>query len=146
MVDPLVDGFLREYIVDSEITFLSFHHFLCTDLNLQSEVLMSFFTADDNWEKQLELTLLDMGECDCDIPTLPMENARLCDVLTKPGDHLIFCFDIFLNRALYLQLLEIQQANSPTQSCTCINAQGKPPAPSPSMEDSVLADFNELFR
>ena len=145
VVDPLVDGFLREYQLSSGVTFYDFYRFLCSDLQLQSEFLMSFFTVSDDWEKQMELTLLDMGDSGTELPTVAMNTVRLDDVLTQVGDRLIFCYDIFLNRNLYLQLVGMEEGEVGLLPGKCTKSVGANPAPSPDMTDSVMADFRELY-
>jgi len=106
---------------------------------------MSFFTANEDWEKLMELTLLDMGDTNTELPVVAMNSLRLCDVLTQVGDRLIFCYDIFLNRNLYLQLVGIKEGEVSLLPGECVKSVGANPAPSPSMEDSVLEDFKTLY-
>lgn len=145
MVDPLVNDFLREYQMSSGVTFYDFYRFLSADLLLQSEFLMSFFTANEDWEKQMELTLLDMGDSSTELPTVAMNTVRLGDVLTQVGDRLIFCYDIFLNRNLYLQLVDIEEGEVGLLPGKCSKAVGANPAPSPDMAESVLEDLKDLY-
>ena len=145
MVDPLLSDFLREYLISSEISFYDFYTFLCSDLQLQAESLMSFFTTNEEWEKQLELTLLDMGDSRTQYPTIPMNTVRLCDLLTQVGDQLIFCYDIFLDRNFYLQLVAIDEAKVDGVPGKCIKAIGANPAPSPDMIESVFEDLKDLY-
>jgi len=145
MVDPLVNDFLREYQMSSGVTFYDFYRFLSADLLLQSEFLMSFFTANEDWEKQMELTLLDMGDSSTELPTVAMNTVRLGDVMTQVGDRLIFCYDIFLNRNLYLQLVDIEEGEVGLLPGKCLKAVGANPAPSPDMAESVLEDLKDLY-
>ena len=146
MVDPLVGDFLREYLISSGATFYDFYRFLCSDLHLQSEHLMSFYTVSEDWEKQMELTLLDMGDSGTELPTVAMNTVRLGDVLTQVGDRLIFCHDIFLNRNLYVQLIAIEEGDVALLPGKCLKAVGADPAPSPDMEESVLDDLRDLYQ
>lgn len=146
MVDPLAENFVREYLLAPTVTFYDFYRFLCEQLDLPSDLLMSFYIVDDEWEKTAEITLMDMGDSDAEIPSMEMNAITLGDICQREGQRLIFCYDLFLNRSLYLQYLRAEEGSVDLLPGVCIKAEGENPKPSPSMEDTVVADFLELSR
>lgn len=96
------DNFVRDYEVLYDMTLLDFHNFILQSLEYE-DCMASFFTADDRWEKQHEFTIVDMGDGSEDAP-LPMENVALGQVIHNLRDRLIYLFDIFGDRAFFLEL------------------------------------------
>lgn len=94
------DRFVRDYEVHYNMTLLAFHEFLLEALEYEP-CMASFFTADDRWEKLREFTLMDMGDGE----TEPMERVMLGQLLRHRHDRLIYLFDLFGDRAYYLELL-----------------------------------------
>lgn len=96
------DRFLRDYEVLYDMTLLEFHEFLLEALEYEP-CMASFFTADDRWEKLREFTLMDMGEGGEDAPE-SMAEVRLGQIIHRLRDRLIYLFDLFGDRAYYLEL------------------------------------------
>ncbi|MEG2614610.1 MAG: hypothetical protein RR996_06150 [Alistipes sp.] len=97
------DHFLRDYDVLYDMTLLEFHNFILQTLEYE-DCVTSFFTADNRWEKLREFTLMDMGEQGEEAP-VPMETVTLGQVVHKLHDRLIYLFDMFGERAYYLELM-----------------------------------------
>lgn len=106
------DNFVREYEVPYDMNLLEFHNFICKDLKYDNNNMTSFFASDSNWNKLREFTLTDMGldEAyeDDELP-LPMEKVLLSQIIHKNNDRLIYQFDIFGDRAMYLELIETKK-------------------------------------
>jgi len=100
------DNFVRDYEVMYDMTLAEFHEFLRESLGYE-EGMVSFFTADDRWERQREYTLMDMGETDAQ----PMDSVVLGQLMHRLRDRLIYVFDMFGNRAYYLELTEAHEAD-----------------------------------
>ena len=99
------DNFVRDYEVPYDMTLLEFHSFICKDLKYDCNNMTSFFASDANWDKLREFTLADMGLGDDpedeNLP-MPMEKVILSQIIRKNNDRLIYQFDIFGDRAMYL--------------------------------------------
>ena len=52
--------FYRNLVIDGADTFLDFHHTLQKNLGFDPSQLASFFITNDMWEKQQEITLIDV--------------------------------------------------------------------------------------
>ncbi|MFI3281449.1 MAG: hypothetical protein R3Y44_05700 [Rikenellaceae bacterium] len=111
------DHFVRDYEVPATLTLLEFHDFIIETLEYEP-CITSFFTADAQWEKTGEFTTVDMGfepeeEGEDVVAPRPMATAVLCEILHYMHDRLIYNFDIFANRAYYLELVEAKEINNP---------------------------------
>lgn len=102
------DHFVRDYEVLYDMTLQDFHSFILQTLEYE-ECMASFFTADARWNKLREFTLMDMGEAGEDAP-LPMADVRLGQILHNNRDRLIYLFDMFGDRAYYLELTGAYEA------------------------------------
>lgn len=104
------DNFVRDYEVLYDMTLLEFHNFLLEALEYEP-CMASFFTADNRWEKLREFTLMDMGEGGEEEPEA-MENVRLGQIIHQLRDRLIYLFDLFAERAYYLELTGAYEAEA----------------------------------
>ncbi len=102
------DHFVRDYEVRYDTTLLDFHRFILATLEYE-ECMASFFTADDRWEKQREFTCMDMGGDGDDAPEA-MERVTLGQIIHNRRARLIYLFDMFGDRAYYLELTGTYEA------------------------------------
>ena len=102
------DNFVRDYEVMYDMTLLEFHDFIIQSLEYEP-CMASFFTADKLWERQREFTLMDMNE-DGEEETETMEHTHLGQIIHKLRDRLIYLFDVFGDRAYYLELTGVYEA------------------------------------
>ena len=100
------DNFVRDYEVMYDTTLLEFHNFLLETLEYEP-CMASFFTADALWEKQREFTLMEMDEGE----TLSMADVTLGQILHHIRDRLIYLFDLFGDRAYYLELTGVYRVD-----------------------------------
>ena len=98
-------GFFRDLVIDGSDTFLDFHHALQENLGFDPSQLASFFITNEMWEKQHEITLIDMMQ-DQGILTVTMEQATLEEYITEETQHMIYVFDFFSERAFFIELLD----------------------------------------
>ncbi len=112
-------AFLREYEICSDSTFLDFHKFIQDDLNFDANQLASFFLTDEQWNKGLELTLIDM-ENDAGPAAIPMDSVKIRELLKNKKDRLLYVFDIFSDRCFFIELANIieQKENEQYPNCT----------------------------
>ena len=61
LVSDEVSNFAREIEIDSESTFLQLRNVILDSVDYSKDELDSFFLCDDDWAKQEEITLEDMG-------------------------------------------------------------------------------------
>lgn len=119
-------AFLREYEIPCNETFLSFHKFIQKDLGYDTTQLASFFITDEQWNKGLELTLIDM-ENDAGLAAIPMESVKLSDMLKNKKDRLLYVYDIFTDRCFFIELSGISQPSPEVRYPICKASVGTPP-------------------
>lgn len=118
--------FLREYEIDSSNSFLDFHNFIQKDLGYDSHQLASFFLTDEQWNKGLELTLIDM-ENDAGPAAIPMDSVKMSDLLKQKKERLLYVFDIFSDRCFFIELTAIFQPDPEMIYPLCATSVGNAP-------------------
>ena len=103
------DHFVRDYEVLYDTTLLEFHRFILQSLEYE-ECMASFYTADERWEKLREFTLMEMGDTEEAGPET-MESITLGQIIHRHRDRLIYLFDMFGDRAYYLELTGVYEAD-----------------------------------
>lgn len=115
------DKFVRDYEVPYDMTLLELNDFITQELDYEPTGMTSFFLSDHQWRKLQEFTLMDMGyegpaemdedeEFAAEMP-IPMDAMTLGQLLHHVGDRLIWLFDMFADRAYYLELVEPKVAD-----------------------------------
>ena len=97
IISDEVDDFVREIQIDSEATFFELHEAILKAAKYNDDQMTSFFTCDDDWEKEQEITLEDMGTSsdeDCYI----MRETRLSELLE---DEKLYTVNIIMNDASF---------------------------------------------
>ena len=120
------NAFLRDYEIDSNQNFLDFHKLIQSDLRYDKNLITSFFIADENWNKGLELTLIDM-ENDGGPAAIPMDSVRIKDLLKQRKDRLLYVYDIFNDNLFFIELLDIFPPKSAVKYPVCSASVGEPP-------------------
>lgn len=129
-------GFFRDLVIDGSDTFLDFHHTLQKDLGYDASQLASFFITTPQWEKQQEITLIDMMQ-ESGLETRIMEETTLDEYISENGQRLIYVFDFFSERAFFMELIETADQVSPRETPFIANAKGDPP---PQLALDLLSD------
>lgn len=106
IISDEVDNFRREIQIDSDATFLDFHNAILKSVGYPNDQMTSFFICDDNWEKETEVTLEDMGTSS-DMDSWIMEETPLSELLEDEKQHLLYIFDPLADRAFFIELTEI---------------------------------------
>lgn len=135
-------AFLREYEIESSNTFLDFHSFIQKDLSFDPQQLASFFLTDEQWNKGLELTLIDM-ENDAGPAAIPMDSVKMNDLLKNKKERLLYVFDIFSDRCFFIELSDILQPNADTLYPRCTTSVGDAPEQLVIEEISLNDDFSD---
>lgn len=146
------DYFLREYEVPYDMTLSDFREFIDRDVHYRSDSVTSFFTADSQWNKLEEFTSvdMDMGETEAEGPRV-MSDTLLSQILHNNRDRLIYCFDLFNDRAFYLELIGAKKTEAGAKYPRTVAAQSDAPdqdhpedAEGHSMFDEAMDEFNDF--
>jgi hypothetical protein len=116
------ESFVREFEFLDSHTLIDFHNIIQEELEFDKSQMASFYLATDNWEKEEEFTLFDMGT-----GSSTMEGAILDDIIFRKNQKLLYIFDFFNDRALFVEYTgegkEIENREYPN----CTNSKGVPP-------------------
>lgn len=135
IISDEVDNFRREIQIDSDATFLDLHKAILKSANYPNDQMTSFFICDDNWEKEIEITLEDMGTSS-DMDSWVMEETPLNELLEDEKQHLLYIFDPLADRAFFMELSEIITGKS-LSAAECTKSIGDAP--------QHLLDFDQLM-
>ena len=120
------EEFVRDIEVLDSNTFMDFHLAIQKELEYDPGYMTSFFLSNESWEKQMEFTIMDMaGNGRTDLCT--MEGSILGEFLKEPKQRLIYVFDQFSERALFIELEEIKEANPDMEYPSVTWSNGFPP-------------------
>ncbi len=116
------EAFVREFEFLDNQTLMDFHNSIQEELEFDKSQIASFYMSTDNWEKEEEFTLFDMGT-----GSSTMDNGVLEDVIFRKNQKLLYVFDFFNERALFIEYvgesIEIDGKEYPN----CSNSKGLPP-------------------
>ena len=116
------ESFIREFEFLDTHTLMDFHNLIQDELEYDKSQMASFFMATDNWEKEEEFTLFDMGT-----GSSTMEDAALEDVIFRKNQKLLYIFDFFNERALFVEYTgEVKEIDG-REYPSCTNSKGIPP-------------------
>lgn len=118
--------FLRDFEIDSKQTFLTFHQLIQRNLRFDSSQLASFFLADENWNKGLELTLIDM-ENDGGPAAIPMDSIKIKEILKERKERLLYVYDILNDNLFFIELMDIYPPDCAVKYPICSASIGEPP-------------------
>lgn len=111
LVSDEVSNFAREIEIDSENTFLQLRNTILDSVNYSKDELDSFFLCDEDWQRQEEITLEDMGTAS-DQDVWLMESTTLSELFEDEGQKMVFVFDYLTERSFFMELKEMIPSRS----------------------------------
>jgi hypothetical protein len=133
--------FYRDLVAEGTDTFLDLHHTLQKDLGYDPTLLASFFITNKQWEKEQEITLIDMMQ-EPGIGSQTMEQVTLEEYLRELNQRMIYLFDFFSDRAFFIELIEMSDGLSPRDTPFVAHRQGDPP-PQLALDDLLSEDSGD---
>ena len=134
-----VDNFKRIFEADSEATFLQFHNAILESVGYPDDQMTSFFICNDRWEKEQEVTLMEM-ESTYEYDNMVMESTRLSELLTEEKQKLIYVFDPMFERNFFGELTAILHGKN-LEGVQCVEKKGKAPVQLQT-EDDLMSSLN----
>lgn len=133
LVSDEVNNFSREIEIDSDSSFLSLRNAILESVDYSKDELDSFFLCNEDWEKEEEITLEDMGSSS-DQDIWIMDETPIGELVEEEGQRMIFVFDYMTERCFYMELKEILPSKHLSDP-VCTVKKGKAPAQSVDMEE-----------
>lgn len=128
------DDFLRVIKIDSEATFFDLHEAILNSVNYTKDLLTSFFICSDDWEREQEITLMEM-DTDSEYDNLVMDDTVLEDQISDEKQKLQYVFDMISDRAFFIELTEIITGKN-LEKAVCSEKEGDAP-------EQMLVDDNQ---
>jgi hypothetical protein len=116
------ESFVREFEFLDSHTLLDLHNVVQDELEFDKSQMASFYLATDSWEKEEEFTLFDMGT-----GSSTMDVAILEDIIFRKNQKLLYVFDFFNDRALFVEYTGESQEIDGREYPTCTISKGVPP-------------------
>lgn len=142
-----VDNFKREIKIDADATFFDLYNAIVDCTGFSNQEMASFFLCDDKWRKKQEITLVEMDTYSDEDPYI-MEECVLSDYLEDEKQKLMFVFDYFNERALFIELAELIPGKN-LKAPVCSLSVGKAPKQIAEIEivkaDTASLDTGESF-
>ncbi|MBO5816764.1 MAG: hypothetical protein J6R26_02305 [Paludibacteraceae bacterium] len=101
-----VADFRRVFEADSDATFLELHEAILKSVGYPDDQMTSFCMCNDYWEKEQEVTLLEMGS-NFEYDNMIMASTRLSDLLEERGQRMIYVFDPMYERCFFGNVTDI---------------------------------------
>ncbi len=129
------ENFRRDIEIDSDASFLELHKAILESVNYPDDQMTSFFICNDNWIKEIEITLEDMGSRS-DEDNYVMANTIIGDLVEEEKQHLMYVFDPLADRVFFIELSKIEFGKE-LKEARCVKSLGDAPA--------QLIDFESLM-
>jgi len=163
------DDFLRDIEIKPGQTFKDFHDIILKSVDIEGNELASFFICDPRWNKQREITLIDMGVKEPDtafddederkpvkivIPVMIMEDVKIREVIDDPHQRILFEYNFLNPRTFFIELMKIVDADPKKVYPVCVKKEGTlTPSVAPNFlsflddpdEDAMLGELDKLI-
>ena len=162
------EDFLRDIEIKPGQTFKDFHDILLQSVDIESNELASFFICDPGWNKQREITLIDMGvkipDTDFDdderkpvsvpIPVMIMEDVKIREVIDDPHQRILFEYNFLNPTTFFIELMKIVEGDPKKVYPVCVKKEGTmTPTATPNFlsflddpdEDAMLGELDKLI-
>ena len=120
-----VDNFVRIISIDSEATFFDLHTAILDSVNYEKNQMTSFFMCSDNWEKEQEVTLVEM-ESSSEYDNLVMEDTKLEELISEENQKLLYVFDMMSDRVFFMEMTDITPRKT-LDKAVCETTEGDAP-------------------
>jgi hypothetical protein len=97
------DDVFRDLEVDSEISLEELHNIITQTFGFLGNEMASFYTADENWNQDLEITLFAFGESG---DARLMQDTRLSEVMDEQAPKLLYVYDFMNMWTFFVELAD----------------------------------------
>ena len=120
------ENFKLEIAIDSEDTFLRLRNAILDAAGYDKDQMNSFYICDEDWQREKEVTYMDMDLDETDDEVWVMEDTRLDELVEDEGQRMKFVFDYMTERYFYMKLKETIPGKS-LHDPLCQRKEGRPP-------------------
>lgn len=138
IIDTEQDVF-RDIEIETDATFEKLHEAILDAFDFESGEMASFYMSNEQWEKGLEIPLMDMaGEA-----TLSMKTTTLAEMVSKPSEKVLYIYDFMRMWIYYVELIEVKKDMPSTIYPRVVLAYGDAPSQDSKEMDLFGSEFNE---
>lgn len=153
-----VEDFVRDIEILSNDNFESLHQILYSSIGLEGNELASFSLCDFKWNKQNEITLIDMKDDEVadtpeydeedgyttktHLPKFIMKDTILNKMISDPHQHILYEYDFLNPKVFYIELMKVAKADDDTSYPRCTHKEQELPK---SIKNGHLPDPDELL-
>ena len=154
-----VEDFVRDIEILSNDNFENFHKILFSSIGLKGNELASFYLCDSKWNKQKEISLMDMGDDSekeepeyededsyslrSKLPIFVMKDSLLKDFISDPHQHIIYEYDFLNPKVFYIELLKALPAEEGVEYPRCTHSVKEMPK---ELKNVVLPNPDDDFK
>ena len=135
------EEFLREIEIDGNSTFEEFHYAILEAVVLHGDELASFYLCDSLWNKDKEITLLDMSEEENKIDI--MSECKLKNYISDDDQKLIYEYDFLNLWTFHVELIKVSPPQPKTKYPRCVRKVGKLTPRTKTNNSYLSADLDE---
>jgi len=146
IVSDEIDNFKLQIAIDSTATFMQLRNIILESVGYNKDQMDSFYICDDEWNKEKEVTCMDMGS-DTDEDIWIMDDTQLDELLEDEGQRMKFVFDYMTERFFKVKLKVVIPGKS-MHDPLCESKIGTPPAENVDITDFItipkIPDANNI--
>lgn len=142
IVDTEEDVF-RDIEIETDATFEAFHRAILDAFDFEEGEMASFYMSNENWEKGLEVPLMDMGGQAEGKSALSMSSTKLMDMLSSPSEKVLYVYDFLRMWIFYVELIEVKKDKPSTIYPRVALVYGDAPAQDSKEMDLFGSEFSE---
>jgi hypothetical protein len=120
------DDFIRDFEILASQTFFQLHMAIQENLHFDKSQIASFFICTQDWEKEQEITLFELSDEES-AKVITMDNAVIEEHMSQVHDKMIYIFDVFNERLLFIELVEKSKKDKNKHYPLCSTEKGSPP-------------------
>ncbi|MFO7879350.1 MAG: IS1096 element passenger TnpR family protein [Bacteroidota bacterium] len=145
ILSPENPKFVRDIDIPDEKRFYDLHMGIQAACNYDYTQMTSFYLSNENWEKLEEISMMPQEE-DIESKHRMMKETLLKDLLHKKGQRLLYLFDFFSVRMMFIEVVNVRDMTATEAKLNyprVVTSEGDPP-PALIVDDfdSELDDFD----
>jgi hypothetical protein len=137
-----VDNFTREIAIRSEASFLDLHNAILKSVGYAADQMTSFFLCNDDWEKETEVTLIEMDSSP-EVDSWIMETTKLSELIEDEGQKLLYVFDYLTERSFFIETYEIVPGKD-LEKPRLLLSEGEAPEQTLELDDVIIDSTSKL--
>jgi hypothetical protein len=129
----------RDVLFPENLSFEDFHFAILDAFEIEAGEMASFYMSNSQWEKNKEITLMDMGMTEEGKNTVLMQDTFLFTHISAVGDRLLYLYDFLFCKNFKIEVIKMLE--KPDIQPILINSVGKYKNDTSGLTDMILEDL-----